>query len=83
MTDFKDQVGQTKEKLAGELKEAAGKISGNEQLELKGRIQSAKADIRKKSNVKRNVNKKVEDVKETIAGKINDMIDKNEKARKK
>ena len=83
MTDFKDQVGQTKEKLAGELKEAAGKISGNEQLELKGRIQSAKADIRKKSNVKRNVNKKVEDVKESIAGKINDMIDKNEKTRKK
>lgn len=82
MTDFKDKVGQTKDKLAGELKEAAGKITGNEQLELKGKIQSAKADIRRKSDVKKNVKRKVEDVKESIAGKINDMIDKKGKSRK-
>jgi len=63
-----------KEKLAGETKETVGKITGNEQLELRGKLQSAKADFKKKTNVGTNV----ENVKEGLAGKLNDMIDKND-----
>ena len=63
-----------KEKLAGETKETVGKITGNEQLELSGRLQSSKADFKKKTNISNNVEK----TKEGIAGKINDMMDKKD-----
>ncbi|HEY5583778.1 MAG TPA: hypothetical protein VIK78_04715 [Ruminiclostridium sp.] len=73
MTKF-EKFENNKEKLTGEIKEAGGKISGNEQLELKGKIQSSKADFEKKTNLHNNV----EEIKEGIAGKLNDMIDKKE-----
>jgi len=60
-----------REKFAGTIKEKAGKISGNEQLELKGKIQIAKAKFNDKVSIKKNVNK----LKENVAGKINDMSD--------
>ena len=41
MTDSKDKV-------IGEVKEAVGKVTGNEELELKGKIQSSKADLKDK-----------------------------------
>ena len=66
MTDFKDKVEKAKDKVVGEVKEAVGKVTGNEELELKGKIQSSKSDL----------GDKVEEMKEGIAGKINDMIDK-------
>lgn len=50
-----------KEKVVGEIREAAGKITGNHQLELKGKIQSSKADLKMKAN----------DVAEGIVKKIN------------
>ena len=56
----------TTDKIAGEIKEAAGKITGNEQLERKGKIQSSKADLKIKVN----------DVKEDIANAINHAFDK-------
>jgi uncharacterized protein YjbJ (UPF0337 family) len=59
MTDSKDKV-------IGEVKEAFGKVTGNEELELKGKIQSSKPDLRDKAH----------EIKEGIAGKINDIIDK-------
>jgi len=62
----------TKDKIAGEIKEAAGKITGNEQLELKGKIQSSKADLKKKMNM----GHLVSNVKEGIAEKINNVFDK-------
>lgn len=62
----------TKDEVAGKIKEAAGKISGNEQLELKGKLQSSKATFKKKMDMG-NI---VTDVKESIAEKINDIIDK-------
>lgn len=58
-----------KDKVVGEVKEAAGKLTGNEQLELKGKIQSAKADLKIKAN----------DVKEVVASKFNNAIDKKSK----
>ncbi len=73
-----DKLNNTKNKVVGELKEAAGKITGNEQLELKGKIQSKKADFNRKSDVGNNFDK----IKENIAGKINDSIDKQDKKNK-
>jgi uncharacterized protein YjbJ (UPF0337 family) len=62
----------TKNKIAGELKMVAGKLSGHEQLELKGRIQAKKADFKKKTSVRRLINK----AKEGLAGQINKFLAK-------
>jgi uncharacterized protein YjbJ (UPF0337 family) len=79
MSSLKKNLDHAKNKLAGEVKEAAGKITGNEQLELKGKLQSAKADIKKNWDV----GVKIENIKESIAGKMNDKIDRNKKKSKK
>jgi uncharacterized protein YjbJ (UPF0337 family) len=75
MSDLKNKVSIAKDKLLGETKETVGKVSGNEELELKGKIQSSKADFRKKLDI----GDKVEELKEGIAAKINDSIDKLKK----
>ena len=72
MNSKNDKFDNAKDKIAGETKEAVGKVTGNEQLELRGNLQSSKADFKKKSS------DNVEKTKEGIAGKINDMIDKND-----
>jgi len=72
MKDFNDKFDTAKDKISGEIKEATGKITGNETLELKGKLQNKKADLEKKIDLKHGANK----VKEDIAGKINDMMDK-------
>lgn len=79
MNKFKNDFDHTKNKIAGEIKEAAGKITGNEQLELKGKIQSTKADLKKNVNIA----DRIEDIKENIAENINNMLDKNKKKSKK
>jgi uncharacterized protein YjbJ (UPF0337 family) len=66
ITDSKGKVENAKDKIIGESKEAAGKVTGNEELELKGKIQSSKSDVKEKAG----------EVKESIAEKINDAIDK-------
>ena len=78
MTDFKNKIPLAKDNILGEVKEAIGKISGNEELELKGKIQSFKADIKGKTNI----GDKVEEIKEGIAGKINDGLDKKKDQKK-
>ncbi|MGB4658537.1 MAG: CsbD family protein [Mobilitalea sp.] len=75
MKDIKDKFENAKDKIAGEVKEAVGEMTGNEQLELKGKLQSSQADLRKKMDI----NTKAEEIKENIAEKINDAIDKNKK----
>jgi len=74
MNSQNDKFDNSKEKIAGETKEAVGKITGNEQLELHGKLQSSKADFKKRTNLDNNV----ENAKEDIAGKINDMMDKKD-----
>ena len=69
MTTLKGKVENAKDKIVGETKEATGKVTGNEELELKGKIQSSKADLKKKAG----------EVKESIAGTINDITDKKER----
>ncbi len=71
MKHSKNKIPVTKDKIIGEVKEAIGKVSGNEELELKGKIQSFKADIKEKANI----GDRVEEIKEGIARKINDSID--------
>jgi uncharacterized protein YjbJ (UPF0337 family) len=75
MSQLKRDLDHAKNKLAGGAKEAAGKVTGNEQLELKGKIQSSKADLKKNTSVAN----KIENVKEKIAGSINNSIDKNKR----
>ena len=75
MKDSKDKIRNTKDKVEGKIKEAAGELTGNEQLELKGKLQVAKVDIKKKMDVKDKVN----EVKENIAEKVNDTLDKKRK----
>ena len=76
MSDLKAKFKNSKDKIVGEVKEGVGKITGNEELELKGKIQSMKSDISEKIN-KDDIGKKVDKVKEDIAGKVNNIIDKN------
>lgn len=78
MSNSKMDFDRKKNKFTGKAKEAVGKITGNEQLELKGKLQSSKADLKKNLSVKA----KIEDIKEGIAGKMNDRIDKNKKNKK-
>ena len=54
----------------------AGELTGNEQLELNGKLLVTKVDMKKKVDMRDKVN----DVKEGVAKKINDALDKvNEK----
>jgi len=68
MTDSKYKLNNAKDKVIGEVKEAVGKVTGNEELELKGKIQSSKSDLKEKGGK----------IKEDIAKGINDIIDENE-----
>ncbi len=74
MANKREKMERAKDKFSGKVKETTGKITGNEQLELKGKIQSKRADLKEDLDV----SEKIEDIKEDIAGKINDGIDKAE-----
>jgi len=65
MTQSKDKLNTAKDKVLGEVKATVGKVTGNEELELKGKIQSLKSDINEKS----------EQIKEDAAEKINNFVD--------
>jgi len=70
MEDIKRKIELAKEKMVGQGKETIGKVTGNESMELKGKIQSAKAEIMD------DVGENIHEIKEDIAGKINHVIDK-------
>jgi len=63
MAELKSKIKNTKDKVVGKAKEAFGKATGSEEMELKGKIQSKKADVKET----------LDDTKEKIAKKINDM----------
>lgn len=69
MTDSKGKIKNAKDKIVGKAKEAAGRATNDEELELEGKIQSSKSDLAEKAG----------EIKNNIAGKINDIIDKNKK----
>jgi uncharacterized protein YjbJ (UPF0337 family) len=71
MADLKNKIINTKDKIVGEVKEAVGKATGNEELELKGKLQSSKADFKEKAA----------EIKDNIVKGINDIIDNDEDGR--
>jgi len=73
MADPKDRIDEAKDKTVGGIKEAAGKVTGNEELELKGKTQSLKGDLEGKAM---DAGDKLGDLKEKAAEKVNDFIDK-------
>ena len=69
MTDLKDKLKNAKDKVAGETKEAVGKVTDNEELEFKGKVQSTKADI----------SKNIHDKKDDVVDKVNEKIDEHDR----
>lgn len=67
MSSLKDKFESAKDKVLGKTTESVGKATGSEETELKGKIQSQKADVVDKFG----------ETKEKIAKKINDVLDKN------
>ena len=65
MTNLDNKFQNAKDKVMGKTKEAMGKATGHEETELRGKLQSKKADLKDK----------FDDTKEKIAGKINDRMD--------
>ena len=55
MSSFKKKFDHAKNKFSGEAKKTVGKVMGNEQLELKGKIQSSKADLKKNGSITKSV----------------------------
>lgn len=91
MNSSERKISRAKNKVAGVVKQVAGKITGDEVLELKGRMQSSQADFQQKTDVKDAVDKikhsaekgqasiahKVNDVQQSVAKKINDTLDEH------
>jgi len=48
MANLKHTVENASDKVAGKVKEAVGKATGDSKMELKGKVQAAKADIKGK-----------------------------------
>jgi len=48
MANLKHTVKNANDKVTGKIKESVGKATGDDTLELKGKIQSTKADIKRK-----------------------------------
>jgi len=74
MSNTKAKIESTKDKLVGGVKETVGKVTGNEKLELKGKIQSKKGELEGKAT---EIADKVEKITDDIAENINDAIDKH------
>jgi len=74
MSNTKGKMESTKDKLVGGVKETVGKVTGNEKLELKGKIQTKKGELEGKAM---DIGDHADSIKEVIAGNIDDAIDKN------
>lgn len=74
MSNVKGKIEATKDKLVGGVKESVGKVTGNEKLELKGKIQNKKGELEEKAI---EMVDQVEKTTENIAKNINDAIDKD------
>jgi uncharacterized protein YjbJ (UPF0337 family) len=59
------------DKFAGQVEVAAGKITGNQQMELKGHVKVAKAEIRHELSPKH----VIDGMKKRAAGAVNKNID--------
>ena len=48
MSNLKNKVETAKNKVTGKTKEAAGRATGSQEMELKGKLQYQKGDIKEK-----------------------------------
>lgn len=97
MNSFERKIDRAKNKVSGVVKQTAGKIVGDEVLELKGRMQSSQADLQKRTDVddaihqikqaaekgKASIAHKVNDAQQSVAKKINDSLDERAEKRTK
>ena len=70
---MKNELENGKDKIIGKIKETAGDITDDDELEFKGKLQTMKADI----------GNKVEDMKDAVLDKANDLLDKVKENKKK
>lgn len=74
---IKDKLKATKDKVSGSIKEGAGKLMEDEQVELEGKLEKGKGEAREKlEETKDTVKEKFEKGKEKASSKINEAIDK-------
>lgn len=66
MSNLNNKVENAKDKVTGKAKEAAGRATGNQEMELKGILQYQKGDLKEK----------VDNTKEKITNKLNDTFNK-------
>lgn len=67
MSDLKNKFENMKDKVEGEIQEKFGKMTGNEELELKGKIKLKVVETKEK----------ISDIKDDAIDKINNKIDKS------
>lgn len=67
MSDIKNKFENLKDKVEGEIQETFGKMTGNEELELKGKIKLKVVETKEK----------ISDIKDDAIDKINNKIDKS------
>lgn len=68
MSDIKDKFDIEKDRVKGKFNEAMGKATDDEAQELKGKLQQKKADVKED----------IEEAKEKVTRKINDLLDKDD-----
>ena len=97
MKSFERRMDRTKGRFNGSVNQAAGKISGDEVLELKGRMQIAQAELKEKTDIgiqldrlkhtasksKTEVAAKIEEMQQSVARKVNASLEKREQRKAK
>ncbi len=58
MKEIKNKLQNKKDKIAGEVKKGIGKATNNKELEMKGRVQSSKSDIKEKTKNQKRYSRK-------------------------
>ena len=66
MSNLNNKVENAKDKVVGKTKETAGRVTGNQEMELKGALQYEKGDLKEK----------VDKTKDKFTEKINETLNK-------
>jgi len=66
MSNLNNKVENAKDKVVGKTKETAGRVTGNQEMELKGTLQYEKGDLKQK----------VDKTKDKFTEKINETLNK-------
>ncbi|MGV8983279.1 CsbD family protein [Clostridium sp.] len=66
MSNLNNKVENAKDKVVGKTKETAGRVTGNQEMELKGTLQYEKGDLKEK----------VDKTKDKFTEKINETLNK-------